>query len=116
MNGNWYQTNKLVYLSLIVNNNFDIEYFDCVIDYICFVRNYVNSFGLVIYLCSWIYKVFVFLNNLSCLEVVSQSYYYCENFYLVGFDLFSCFDQMICLVPCTFVVYSDYLVDFVCIQ
>ena len=75
MNGNWYQTNNLVYLSLVVNNYFDIEYFDCVIDYICFVRNYVNSLGLVFYLCSWSYKVIDFMSNLSCLEVIFQSYY-----------------------------------------
>ena len=57
-----------------------------------------------------------FLNNLSCLEKVFQSYYYCEYFYLVDFDLFLCFDKMICLVLCTFVVYSDCRVVFVCIQ
>ena len=53
-----------------------------------------------------------FLNNLSCLEVVLQNYFYCGYFYLANFDLFSCTDKMICLVLCT----SDCLVVFVCIQ
>ena len=56
------------------------------------------------------------LNNLSCLEVVFQSYYFCEYFYLVYFDLFSCIDKMICLVLYTFVVYFDCLVVFFCLQ
>ena len=88
MNGNWYQTNNLICLSLIVNNYFDTEYFDYLIDYICFVRNYVNFFGLVICLCSESCRVIGFLNSLNCLEVVFQNYYYCECFYLVNFDLF----------------------------
>ena len=45
-----------------------------------------------------------FLNNLSYLEVVFQSYYYCEYFYLVNLGLFSCIEKMVCLVSCTFVV------------
>ena len=57
-----------------------------------------------------------FLNNLSYLEVVFQSCFYCEFFYLVGFDLFSYIGKMICLVLCVFVVYSGCLVVFVCIQ
>ena len=57
-----------------------------------------------------------FLINLKCLEVVFQNYYYCECCYLVNFDLFSCTDKLICLVPCTFVVYSGCLVFFLCIQ
>ena len=57
-----------------------------------------------------------FLNNLSYLGVVFQSSYHCGYFYLVDFDLFLCIDKMICLVLCTFVVYSDYLAVFVCIQ
>ena len=56
------------------------------------------------------------LNNLNCLELVFQNYYYCECSYLVNFDLFSCTDKMICLVLCIFVVYSGCLVVFVCIQ
>ena len=76
----------------------------------------MNFFGLVICLCSLSYRVIGFLNNLNCLEFVFQNYFYSECFYLVNFDLFSCINKMICLVLCTFVVYSGCLVDFVCIQ
>ena len=57
-----------------------------------------------------------FMNNLFCLEVVFQSYYYCECFCLVYFDLFSCIDKMIYLVFFTFVVYFGCLVVLVCIK
>ena len=57
-----------------------------------------------------------FLNKLSCLEVVFQSYYYCECFYLLNFDLFSCIDKTICLAFCTFVVYFGCLVVFVAVS
>ena len=53
-----------------------------------------------------------FLINVKCLEVVFQNYYNSECSYLVNFDLLSCSDKMICLVPCTFVVYSGCLVFF----
>ena len=33
-------------LSLILNNFFDIDCFDCLINYIFFVRNFVNFFEL----------------------------------------------------------------------
>ena len=42
MNGNWYQTNILFCLNLIVNSCFYTDYFDYLIDYIYFVRNFVN--------------------------------------------------------------------------
>ena len=76
----------------------------------------MNSIGLLICLCSKSYKMNGFLIILNCLEVVFQNYYYCECFYLVNFDFFSCTDKMICLVPCTFMVYSGFLVFFVCIH
>ena len=57
-----------------------------------------------------------FLNNLSCLEVVFQRYFYCVYSCLVGFDLFSYIDRMTYLVLCAFEVYSDCLVVFVYIR
>ena len=39
-----------------------------------------------------------FLNNLSCLEMVFQSYFYCVYSCSVGFDLFSYIDRMTYLV------------------
>ena len=60
MNGNWFQTKFLVGLNSIVNSCFGTDYFDYLIDYICFVRNYVNFFGAIIVLCSLNYKVINF--------------------------------------------------------
>ena len=57
-----------------------------------------------------------FLNNLSCLEVVFQSFCYCIYSYLVGFDPFSYIDRMTDLDLCAFEVYSDCLVVFVYIR
>ena len=57
-----------------------------------------------------------FLNNLSFLEVVFQSFYYCIYSYLVGFDLISYIDRMTYLVLCAFEVYSDCLIVFVDIR
>ena len=59
MNGNWYQTKIQVGLNLILNNYFDTDYVDCLIDYICFVRNFVNFFGLVIVVDNLDFKVIV---------------------------------------------------------
>ena len=115
-NGNWYQTKILFCLSLIVNSCFYADYFDYLIDYIYFVRNFVNFFVLVIYLYNLSNKVIGFLNNWNYLEVVYQSCYYYVYFCLVNFGLFSCIDRMIYLVLCTFLVCSGYLVAFVYIR
>ena len=64
MNGNWFQTKILVGLKLILNNCFYTDFFDYLINYTCFVRNYVSFFDLVVVLCSLSYKVIEFLNNL----------------------------------------------------
>ena len=57
-----------------------------------------------------------FLNDLSYLVVVFQSYCYFECFCVVNFDLFACFDRMIYLVLCTFVIFFYCLASFICIQ
>ena len=116
MNGNWYQAIIQVGLNLILNSYFDTDYFDCLIDYICFVRNFVIFFGLVIVLGNSDYKVIVAQSNFSYLEVVFLNYYYYECFHWVNFDLFSCIDKMIYLVLYIFVVCFNYLVVFVCIR
>ena len=46
---NWHQTKNQVGWSLILNSYFDIDYFDYVIDYIFFVRNFVNFFGMMMW-------------------------------------------------------------------
>ena len=104
---------NLFCLNSIVNSYFDVDYFDYLIDYIYFVRNFANFFVLVIYLYNLKYKMIRFLNKLNYLEVVFQSCYYCVYFCLVDFGLFSCTDRMIYSVLCNFVVYSDCLVAFV---
>ena len=110
------QKQILLCLNSIVNSYFYFGYFVYSIDYNYFVRNFVNFFVRVIYLYNWSYMVIDFLNNLSCLEVVFQSYYYCVYSCLVGFDLFSYIDRMTYLVLCAFEVYSDCLVVFVYIR
>ena len=65
-------------MSLILNSYFDIDYCDYLIDYICFVRNFVNFFDLVIFLDFSYYGVIVVNCNLSCLEVVFLNYEYYE--------------------------------------
>ena len=96
-----------------MNSCFDNDFFDYLIDYIYFVRYFVNFFVLVICLYNHSYKAIDFLNNWKYLEVVFQSYFYREYFYLVNFGLFSCIDKMIYLVLYTFVVYFGYLAVFV---
>ena len=107
---------KFVGLNLILNSYFDIEYFDYLIDYIFFVRNFVIFFDMVIILDNLDYKVIVVLSNLSYLKMSFLNYFYYERFCLVNFDLFSCVDEMIYLVVYIFVVFSGYLVVFVCIR
>ena len=46
-------------LSLILNSYFDIDCFDCLIDYIYFVKNFVNFFDLKIFRGSDFCKVIV---------------------------------------------------------
>ena len=46
-------------LSLILNNYFDIDCFDCLIDYIYFVRNFVTFFDLEIFRDTYFCKVIV---------------------------------------------------------
>ena len=46
-------------LNLILNSYFDIDYFDYVIAYICFVRNSVIFFGMVIVLYNSYYGMIV---------------------------------------------------------
>ena len=58
MNGNWYQTKIQVELSLILNSYFDTDNFDCLIDYICFVRNSVDFCGLMIVVDNSGYNLF----------------------------------------------------------
>ena len=116
LNGNWMQKQILLCWNSIVNSYFYFGYFDYSIDCTYFVRNFVNFFVWAIYLINWSYMVIDFLNDLSCLGVVFQSYYYCVFSCLVGFDLFSYIDRIIYLVLCAFEVYSDYLVVFVYIR
>ena len=71
-----------------MNSCFGIDYFDYLIDYIYFVRNFVNFFVLEIYLYNLSYMVIGFVNNLNYLEVVFQSCYYCVYFCLVDLGLF----------------------------
>ena len=70
MIGNWYQTSNSVCLNLIANNYFGDGYLCYVIDYTNFVRDFVNFFYLMIYLCSGNYRVIDFVNDLSYLVVV----------------------------------------------
>ena len=106
------QKQILICLSSIVNSYFDFDYFDYLIDYIYFVRNFVNFFVLEIYLYNLSYMVIGFSSSSSCLEVVFQSCYYCVYFCLVDFDLFSCTDRMIYLVLCIFMACFDCLAVF----
>ena len=94
-------------LNLILNSCFDIDYFGYVIDCICFVRNLVNFFGMVIVLYNLYYRVIVVQSNWSYLEVVFLNYYYYECFCWVNFHLPSCIDEMIFLVD--FQNFSDFL-------
>ena len=71
---------KFVGLNLILHSYFDIDFFDNLIDYICFVRNLVIFFDMVIILDSLDYKVIVVLSNLSYLKVSFLNYYYYEIF------------------------------------
>ena len=45
--------------SLTLNNFFDIECFDCLIDYIYYVGNFVNFFNLEIFRGSYFCKVII---------------------------------------------------------
>ena len=103
------QKQILLCLNLIVNSYFYFGYFGYSIDYIYFVRNFVNFFVRAIYLYNWSYMLIDFWNNLSGLEVFFQSYYYCVYSCLVGFDLFSYIERMIYLVLCAFEVYLTVL-------
>ena len=67
----------------IVISYFDTDYFDYLLDYIYFMRSFVNFFVLVICLYNLSYKVIGFVNNLNYLEVVFQSCYYYVCFCLV---------------------------------
>ena len=68
------QKQILLCLNSIVNSYFYFGYFGHSIDCIYFVRIFVNFLVRAIYLYKWSYMVIDFLNNLSCLEVVFQSY------------------------------------------
>ena len=46
-------------LSLILNNFFDIDCFDCLIDYFYFVRNFVNFFYMEVFCDRFVCKVTV---------------------------------------------------------
>ena len=54
-----YQTNSCFRWNLILSSYFDIDCFDCMIDNINFVRNFVNFFEMEIVLDSLICKVIV---------------------------------------------------------
>ena len=116
LNGNWLQEQILFCLNSIVNSYFDFDNLDYLIDYINFVRNFVNFFVPEIYLYNLSYMVIDFMSSSSFLEVVFQSCYYCVYFCLVYFDLFSCTERMIYLDLCVFVVYFDCLAVFVYIR
>ena len=103
-------------LNSIVNSYFYLDYFDYLIDYNYFVKNFMNFFVLEIYLYNLSYMVIDFMSSPSCLEKVFQSCYCCVYFCLVDFDLFPCNDRMIYLVLCVFVVYFDCLAVFVYIR
>ena len=92
------------------------SYFEYLIDYNYFVKNFVYFFVLVIFLYNLSYMVIDTFCNWCCSEVVFLNCFYYINFCLLDFDLFSYIDRTIYLVLSAFEVYSDYLVVFVYIR
>ena len=92
------------------------SYFDFLIGYNYFVKDFVYFFVLVIFLYNLSYLVIDSLCNWCCSEVVFLNCYNYIYFCTVYFDLFSCIDRTIYLVLYSFEVYSDCLVVFVYIR
>ena len=80
-------------MNLILNSFFDIDYFDYVINYTCFVRYFLRNFGMVIFLYNLYYRVIVVQKYWGYLEVIFLNYCYYEYFCWVNFDLSSCIDE-----------------------
>ena len=88
LNENDFYHNLSSYFCLSLNNPFDIDFIDCLIDYIFMVRNIVSFFDLEIFRDSYFDKVIVVYRYYSYLGVVFLKKYYCECFCWVNSGLF----------------------------